>query len=492
MLQARLKKLLTTNWHFIGVIFFFLIHGYKEYPGLIPAAEILLLLVKLLVASLLLFGISSRVFKNYRKAGLFTSFVLVVVLFFGVFQDWLSGFPFTAGFTRLLYFLPICFCVIALVLILLKKTHRPLNKPLLFINVVLLLYLLIDIGGLVFQSNKPGRANVAAKPALVCDTCSRPSIYLVLLDEYMGSQGLQAYFHYNNQAFEDSLKREGFHIIQHSQSNYRLTIFSMASLLNMDYPANIGHASIKDHYAYANAVRYMRNNAVSSWLKVQGYRIVNYSGFDMSQAPAGYNTGLLPDKTGLITSQTMWYRIAKYLPEFLMGKGLIPAWETKLENNYIRNNEAAMQGVLELSGKKDTVPVFTYLHLMMPHLPFVFDSTGQRTIPFRQRKSFTQEDIDKDYLQYLVYANRRIYAFLHQLKQQTGGKAVILLMSDHGYRGAAWKDNKLAWANFNAVYLPDGEYGGWYNGMTNVNQFRVLFNTLFHQHLPMLKDSLVP
>jgi hypothetical protein len=84
-----------------------------------------------------------------------------------------------------------------------------------------------------------------------------------------------------------------------------------------------------------------------------------------------------------------------------------------------------------------------------------------------------------------------MYAFLHQLKQQTAGKAVILLMSDHGYRGAARKNYKLVWNSFNAVYIPGGKYEGWYDGMTNVNQFRVLFNTLFDQRLPMLKDSLV-
>lgn len=492
MVQARLKKGLTTNWHFIGVIFFFLIHGYREHRGLVPFAGILWLLVELLVAGLLLFAISRWWYKSSRKAGLFTSFVAVIVLFFGVFQDWLSGFRSTAGLSRLLYFLPICFGATVLVLALLKKTKRPLNKPLLFINVILLLYLLVDIGGLVFQRHKPGKAAMPAKETLICDTCSRPSIYLILLDEYMGSEGLQSYFHYNNQSFEGSLKQEGFHIVPHSKSNYRLTIFSMASLLNMNYPANIGKASIKDHYAYTTAIRELRNNNVSAWLQAQGYRIANYSGFDLAQAPAGYETGLLPDKTRLLTSQTMWYRIAKYLPEFLLDKGWIPTWETKVENNYIRNNEASMKAVLDLSAQKDTVPVFTYLHLMMPHLPFVFDSTGQRTISFRQRKSFTLEEIDQGYLQYLVYANRRITALVRQLKQQTGGKAAILVMSDHGYRGATGKDNTLAWTNFNAVYVPGGQYEGWYDGMTNVNQFRVLFNTLFHEGLPMLKDSIVP
>lgn len=487
MLQARLKKMLTTNWHFVGVILFFLVHGYREYRGLVPVSASLVLGVILTASLLVLYGVSSWWYKNRRKAGLFTSFTAIVVLFFGVFKDFLSEFRFTAGLARMLYFIPLCLLAIVMVLVWLKLTRRPLNKPPLYINVVLLLYLLVDIGGLLLY-NKTAHTNTANALTRDCDTYSRPSIYLVLLDEYMGSDGLQSYFQYNNQAFEDSLRQEGFHIVQHPRSNYSYTIFSMSSLLNMEL---IGRASLKDHYAYTSAVRGIRNNTVSASLAAKGYRIANFSTFDMAQAPAGYATGLLPDKMELVSKQTLWYRVAKYLPEFLAEKGWIPAWEKKIEDNYIRNNEMMMQQALDLARLRDSVPVFAYLHLMMPHLPFVYDSTGNRTVPFRQRPSYTLEDVDKGYLQYLVYTNRRILAWLRELKQHTGGKAVILLMSDHGYRGGQQKDKSLSRSNFNAVYLPNGQYEGWYEGMTNVNQFRVLFNTLFDQHMPLLKDSII-
>ncbi|HYE54213.1 MAG TPA: hypothetical protein VD996_05190, partial [Chitinophagaceae bacterium] len=65
--------------------------------------------------------------------------------------------------------------------------------------------------------------------------------------------------------------------------------------------------------------------------------------------------------------------------------------------------------------------------------------------------------------------------------------AVILLMGDHGYKHS--KD-KGRYQTLNAVYLPSKNYSGWYEGMTHVNQFRVLFNAVFDQRLPLLKDSL--
>ena len=70
-------------------------------------------------------------------------------------------------------------------------------------------------------------------------------------------------------------------------------------------------------------------------------------------------------------------------------------------------------------------------------------------------------------------------------------EAVIALMSDHGYRSFDLIDPRfLKTNNFNAVYFPSRDYGLYYDSMSNVNQFRVLLNSLFKQNLPILKDSL--
>ena len=95
------------------------------------------------------------------------------------------------------------------------------------------------------------------------------------------------------------------------------------------------------------------------------------------------------------------------------------------------------------------------------------------------------------FLQYQVYTNKKVTEFITQLQKETAGKAVILLMSDHGYQPAYEKEKKLAYYNLNAVYLPNRQYSGWYPGISNANQFRVLFNTLYDQRLSLLKDTIV-
>jgi hypothetical protein len=95
------------------------------------------------------------------------------------------------------------------------------------------------------------------------------------------------------------------------------------------------------------------------------------------------------------------------------------------------------------------------------------------------------------FLQYEVYTNKIITDHITRLQKETAGKAVVLLMSDHGYQDAVTANKVLPYYNLNAVYLPKRNYQAWYNGISNANQFRVLFNTLFYQQLPLLADSIV-
>ncbi len=69
-------------------------------------------------------------------------------------------------------------------------------------------------------------------------------------------------------------------------------------------------------------------------------------------------------------------------------------------------------------------------------------------------------------------------------------QAVIIFLSDHGYRwNVPAAQLSHVFYNQNAVYLPSGQYGKFYNSITNVNQFRVIFNSLFGTQYPLLKDT---
>jgi hypothetical protein len=158
---------------------------------------------------------------------------------------------------------------------------------------------------------------------------------------------------------------------------------------------------------------------------------------------------------------------------------------------YLTNLQLLAQTIDE-SKRAAAKPRFVYTHLLMPHFPHLFDSLQRRRDPMEVAREI--EFLHPEpYLNYLPYTNARIRELIGAIKRNTGGKAVIIFMSDHGFRyypkeGA---DERTFFHNQNAIYFPDHDYRGFYDSISAVNEFRVLFNKMFRQKLPLLKDSTI-
>ena len=484
-------KLLQTNLHFVWVILFFILHGYAQSYQLVPLKELLILTCQITIASIIFFALSTRFFRSKIKGGIFTSAVLIIILFFGAFQDFFADKKLLSILSYLRPLILICLILIIIFFFYLKKTMLPFNKTVVYINTLFLVYLMIDIITIFFLSSSASSADgktLHEFKSAQCDTCKPPSVYLVVMDEYMGTEGLKEYFHYSNASFENFLISREFRVFKNSRSNYQRTLFSMASILNMRYIPEIREDEMDERYPYNKVLSLLRNNVVCKIFQHNGYKTINLSPFEIRNAPSEIISTELPQRIELIAAQTMVYRIGKYMPGWLADLNIIPP-SKKAEVTIVDANELAMKKALTVAGSQGMSPVFAYLHLTMPHSPFVFDSLGRKTGFWSQNLS--PVETDKAYLQYLVYTNHRIEKFIQQLQQATMNKAVIALMSDHGYRAAAQRDIHHAYQTLNAIFLPAKNYGHWYDGMSNVNQFRVLLNSVFGQRLPLLKDSIV-
>lgn len=137
-------------------------------------------------------------------------------------------------------------------------------------------------------------------------------------------------------------------------------------------------------------------------------------------------------------------------------------------------------------------PKFIYTHFMMPHIPYLYDSTGREIrIDYSNLGTMPEQQFDNAYLQYLVYASNMVSGLVKDIQEATKGNAVIMIMSDHGYRGMPGEKRPVPWMNnLNAVYIPGKDYRLFYDSVSNVNQFRILFNTLFKTGLPLLPDNM--
>jgi hypothetical protein len=227
------------------------------------------------------------------------------------------------------------------------------------------------------------------------------------------------------------------------------------------------------------------------FLRSKGYDLYNYSIFDIAEQPSRFNPELFSFKLKLITSKTLLNRMEKDLLWILQLKvgGKVDWLGKSLQNKFKTGNKNIMQLTRELTEKKGP-PKFVYAHFMMPHEPFLFDSTGADMNLNVFDKTTDRKQLNKAYFQYLVYTNKVMSGLVSELQQKTGGQAVIILMSDHGYRKLFVEGETVVPVNnFNAVYIPNGNYQYYYDSISNVNQFRAMFNSLFDVKLPRLTDS---
>ncbi len=124
----------------------------------------------------------------------------------------------------------------------------------------------------------------------------------------------------------------------------------------------------------------------------------------------------------------------------------------------------------------------------MPHYPYYYDSSGN-AVSYEVLNERHHSN-KKAFISYLHYSNRQLLKLVDDIRRQSARPPVILLMSDHGFREFPEPVSPAYYFNnLNALNLPDSNYSRFYKGMSNINQFSTLFNTLFDQQLPLQKDS---
>jgi hypothetical protein len=228
------------------------------------------------------------------------------------------------------------------------------------------------------------------------------------------------------------------------------------------------------------------------FLEAQGYSIKNFSVFETKDAPAFHD--YFEPAINRVSGQTFYSRLSKDLGFHLVTTLKLGFAVRQAEQDLMKfshQNSKAMDEVVKAipldSGGK---PRFFYTHLIMPHDPYLFDSDGNFTAPEFYMFPKGNRDTYTAYREYLQYCNNKLLHYIDVILKTSSRPPVIMLMSDHGFRDRTIKE-KYHFMTLNAIFFPDKKYDCFYKGMSNVNQFRVLLNDRFKQHLPLLKDSTI-
>ena len=471
---------------------FFVLHGFISNYNSVPAGGALLLILLYIISTLIITGVAWFFYRDLVKASIIAFLLMTFHLFFGSMQDIFKKTFGDLFISQYRFILPASFLFFIVAVIWLKKRQRTFLSLLYYLNALLLILIIIDVGRLIAKTaNDRGNLLSAGLPPAVvrCDSCKKPDIFLILLDQYAGRQALMDVFNFDNSAFENDLKRRGFHVVANSRSNYNLTPFSMASTLNMNYLSE--EMGVKKNLNVGYTYQAIRNSSVVKFLNAEGYQFYNYSVFDFPGQPAHQYGAFLPYGIKLITSQTFTGRLARDIRSAILeGKLPFKGVQNKIAYEYLHFNEGIAELTNSTAGRRTSVPKFVYAHFIMPHYPYYFDSKGT-PVSLEKLTGFRKTNSD-DYLGYLQYGNKKVLQLVDSILVSSPEPPVIMLLSDHGFRHPAKKtEHRYDFMNLNAIYLPEKNYSYFKDGTTNVNHFRVFFNSCFDQHFSLLKDSTV-
>jgi hypothetical protein len=469
-------NLLSSKYYFVFLLpVFFVLHGLNEYLFFVPltAAVRLLLIYTLggIVCGLIFF----LLFRSSKQALLAVFLSLGFYFFFGWIHDVLKALV-PGSFITKYSFLLFALGILYVLLLLLIRKRKPGTTLLFYLNTLFFLLLLIDIAGIGYKLFTKPRQHLPA----ACAQCEKPDVHFIILDGYAGKDQLKEDFEFSDSSFFTSLRKQGFYVMEHSRSNYAATALSVSSVLNMDYN-QLKSLEINDNllnYCY----RRISENKVTAIFKNQGYGFVNNSIFDIGDDQSVSGKTFLVSGSDLIASQTLSGRLKRdlfqnlvmqYFPESSTAKKIVFA-----DN---KNNELLYQRLTPLV-KKFKQPVFSYTHLMMPHFPYYYKEDGN----LNAMKDLLPANLNRKdlYIGYLKYTGKKISRLTDDLIRNGKKNTVIILISDHGYRYTGNK--KLYYSTIGAVYRSDRNYSMYHDSVSNVNQFRILFNSLFRY-----KDSLL-
>ncbi|OSZ77407.1 hypothetical protein CAP36_13530 [Chitinophagaceae bacterium IBVUCB2] len=466
---------------------FFVLHGYITFYGRVPIGSASILCIKYIGVSVLIALLFYLFYRDLQKASILAFLVMCYNLFFGPAHDFIRTILGNSFFAKHTFILPFSAILLLAIILLLKRTKKDLSTLTLYLNILFLILIIIDTGNLLLNKLTKKIVSVVTFPKelTTCDTCAKPDIYLIVADEYANNKQLKEYLGFDNSQYEKNLSNRGFHVVQNSKSNYNSTPFSIASLLNMNFIDSLGDRfNDKSLNASFNQINH---NAVTAWLKQQGYTIKNNSAFPIDNIPNPVSSTFFNTGTLLFTMHTFIGRFNSDIRWNFITRFKIKSEIKKFVRGRLDINQTLIDNTISEAKRKNPKPRFVYLHLMLPHFPYLLDSSGHPDYETSFLETNRQDK--KRYLGYLQYGNTLFLKLIDEI-QTASPKAIILFMGDHGFRFLEG-NQEMHFMSFNSIYLPGKNYEKFYDSMSMVNQFRVLLNTSFNQRLPLLKDSTI-
>lgn len=323
----------------------------------------------------------------------------------------------------------------------------------------------------------------------------KPDIYYIILDAYGGEKMLQDLHGFDNSPFTSALKKRGFIVPPESRSNYLRTLHSLGSSLNMQYLDAISK-SMGTSSLWWPLTETIAHNETRRFLESQGYKtVVIASGWDFTTI-ANVDTYQQPYPIFLNDFEEFFISTTNLSLFPFAGKVGIsfPGYDT--HRRILTYELEQLKNIPELES-----PKFTFVHIIAPHPPFVFDAQGNPIDPdypysiVDNRYLITPpRKYEKGYLNQLSFINTQMLDVVDAILEKSAELPIIIIQGDHGpgnYVDAQSGTPPCFYERFailNAYYLPGIDPGSVPADITPVNTFRLIINQYFAADLELLPN----
>ncbi len=468
----QLKSILTTRLlHPFLLISFFILYCWKQTTWFFDVSDGLMAWL----AGIIIVGLGLIMFHLWmchpvRGAIAFT-FSLLLVLFYSPMYNMVKSTN--------RYLMVVVILALLGLLIYLKTSKKEFTTLNTYLNTLFLLLVVFEMFNVVqgyivdrkwYQPISAELSHQELVP-LQPNTDSLPDVYYILLDAYSSPTSLKKYWDYDSDELLGFLKDKGFFVANRACGNYDFTPQCMLSTFNMSYIPHYTTASKAKLKTMALYRKGIEENKTMKYFESAGYQLVNLSPFEVLDQPRKYHVIRIPD-----ASRTWRYMAEMTLP----GRVALDLLNPKPYQSNINVIEELKESCIQQSDQ----PKFVYAHLLLPHGPYYYNEKGELN-----KEGYRGKEKGL-YLAQLQYTETVLRDMVNHILSHSTKPPVIVIQGDHGSR---IKHPSIPveehYSAFYTVHLPDKDYEMFYDSISSVNTYRILFNKYFDADFEMLEDK---
>jgi hypothetical protein len=315
---------------------------------------------------------------------------------------------------------------------------------------------------------------------------SYPDIYYIVFDEMVGFEAMRTYWQYEAiDEFVGFFTQNGFYVAESSYAETIQTFHELATRLNYQ---TFPYSETDPNSYWGEYLPAMSNNRSMQFLKSLGYTTIVFDEYPIGFMPFNADIVYNDPETDIMTWDSIFNDFGILIMEHTMLQPFLGMVRVKDAQTMVHARRIFFteQNLTQPNGPS---PKFVYIHLLIPHVPFMFDRNGN----FIDVED--QNDWDK-YLGTYMYAIRIAENMISSILSSHDGSdgTVIIFQSDHGARNLENVSDAVLLENYpqqysllivNAIRIPGCDTSVLTQDMNPINTFPIIFNCYFNANIPL-------